>query len=113
MPKNMSFMLTVDQFRNQTKDVTRRRGWGNLKPGDVLMGCEKCMGLKRGEKIKRLGLIRIISTRPEQLDSITQEEVIREGFPNKIPSDFVVMFVLSHKGTSPSSTVNRIEYEYL
>ena len=39
--RNISFMLTTQQFRNRTKTVTRRMGWWNLKPGDILMGVEK------------------------------------------------------------------------
>ena len=58
MPRNMSFALTTEQFLNRTKTVTRRKGWRFLKPGDVVMGCKKCMGLKPGEQLERLGLIR-------------------------------------------------------
>ncbi len=60
MPRNMSFSMTTAQFRARTKTVTRRLGWWNLKPGDVIMGVEKAMGLKKGEKVKRLGRIRIV-----------------------------------------------------
>ena len=31
---NMSFALTTPQVRSQEKDVTRRLGWDDLKPGD-------------------------------------------------------------------------------
>ena len=63
MPRNMSFAMTTDQFRNRTKDVTRRFGWWFLKPGDLVMGVEKAMGLQKGQQIVRLGLIEIVSTR--------------------------------------------------
>lgn len=49
--KNISFMLTTEQVRTRIKTVTRRMGWRNSKPGDVLCGVEKGMGLKAGEKI--------------------------------------------------------------
>ncbi len=52
--RNMSFMLTTQQMQDRTKDVTRRVGWWFLKPGDVIMAVEKGMGLKKGEKIKRM-----------------------------------------------------------
>lgn len=35
MPRNMSFMLTVEQYRNQTKTVTRRNGWRFSKVDDI------------------------------------------------------------------------------
>lgn len=116
----MSFMLTKYQFRNRTKTVTRRIGWWNLKPGEIVMGVEKSQGLKKGEKIVQLGPIRILSTRREQLRRLTDEleygfaEVIKEGFAQlKWPSAFVPFFCASHKGCTPETEVNRIEFEYL
>jgi hypothetical protein len=47
--RNISFSITRFQFCDRTKTVTRRLGWAKLKPGDVLMGVEKAMGLKKGE----------------------------------------------------------------
>jgi hypothetical protein len=35
--RNMSFFLTTAQFLDGTKDVTRRKGWRFLKPGDRFM----------------------------------------------------------------------------
>ena len=70
MPRNMSFMLTTDQLRAGTKDVTRRLGWWFLKPGDLVWACEKCMGLKKGQKVKRLRLIRVLKTNAERLEMI-------------------------------------------
>ena len=51
MPRNMSFALTTKQIEDETKDVTRRNGWWFLKPGDQIWAVEKCMGLKKGEKV--------------------------------------------------------------
>ena len=45
----ISFSLTTPQFRDGTKDVTRRLGWTFLKPGDRLCAVVKAMGLKKGE----------------------------------------------------------------
>ena len=116
MPRNMSFMLTTGQFKNKSKTVTRRLGWLFLKPGDVVMGCEKCQGLKKGETVNRLGLIWIVSTRAEQLDAIMANpvDVIREGFPEwrLTPWKFVEMFC-KHNKCSPETEINRIEFEYL
>jgi hypothetical protein len=110
----MSFQFTVKAFQNQDKDVTRRAEgtWQTLKAGDRLMGVEKAMGLKRGEKQKALGEVEVVSVRLEPLDSITQADVIREGFPDMNPSEFVAMFVRDHAGVTPSSMVRRIEFRH-
>lgn len=114
MPRNISFALTTEQFLNRTKTVTRRLGWKNIKAGDVLMGCEKCMGLRPGEKLTRLGLIRVVSARREPLCAITTDDVAREGFPGKTPWWFVEMFVREMKPkTLHLAVVTRIEFEYL
>lgn len=112
MPRNMSFAMTTDQFRDRTKDVTRRFGWWFLKPGDVVMGVEKAMGLQKGQQIVRLGLIEIVSTRPEPLNAITPDDVRREGFPDWGPEQFVNMLV-DHYRADPNATVNRIEFRYV
>jgi hypothetical protein len=121
--RNISFALTTDQFMARTKTVTRRLGWAKLKPGDVLMACRKCMGLKPGEKIERLGKIRVVSARREQLRILTDyteygfAECLREGFDTGHecgwPSFFVEFFCRSHSGCTPETVVTRIEYEYL
>lgn len=110
MPRNMSFAMTTPQFIDGTKDVTRRMGWWFLKPGDVVQGVEKAMGLRKGEKVKRLGPIRVVSVRRERLDAITQEDVVREGFPDWTPAQFVE-FLCSKGGAKPDTIVNRIEFE--
>lgn len=56
--RNMSFMLTPDQILNQTKTVTRRLGWATLKPGTLVRAVRKCQGLKKGEKIEALAVLR-------------------------------------------------------
>ena len=92
MPRNMSFMLTTNQIKNRTKTVTRRLGWWFLKPGDVVNACEKCMGLKRGEKVKKLCQIQIASTRPEPLNKVTSSECKKEGLPELTPTEFIKLF---------------------
>jgi hypothetical protein len=112
MPRNMSFSLTTEQFKARQKWVTRRLGWDFLKPGDLVQAVEKSMGLKKGEKVQRLCLIRIKSIRKEPLNKITQEDVIAEGFPNRTPADFIQMMVDHHR-VKPDVMVNRIEFEYV
>jgi len=108
----MSFPMTVNQFRNKTKTVTRRFGWHFLLPGAILQGVEKARGLKKGERINHLGTIRILSVRKEPLNEITQEDCIKEGFPEMNPEAFIFMFCREMRCVSYDS-VKRIEFEYL
>ncbi len=79
----------------------------------TLQPVEKAMGLKKGEKMVKIGgLIRISSTRKEYLHEITQEECQKEGFPQITPEQFVHLFCKHHKCSS-SEEINRIEFEYL
>lgn len=112
MPRNMSFALTIKQFKAKTKTVTRRFGWWFLEPGDILMGCKKCMGFKKGEKIERLGLIRVVLIRKEPLYEITKEDCIKEGFPEMNSNDFIKM-ICDYSKCYPTDSVNRIEFEYI
>jgi len=60
----------------------------------------------------RLGLIHVVSTRPEPLCAITKKECVREGFPEMEPADFVAM-LCRHYRCDPGKTINRIEFVYL
>jgi len=108
--RNMSFELTKEQMYARIKTVTRRLGWWVLEPGDIVMACEKCQGLKKGEKIKRIYPIKIISVRAEPLKNINKAECIREGFGNLEPKDFIDMFI-SEMRCAPYTIVNRIEFK--
>jgi hypothetical protein len=118
MPRNISFALTTEQFRNRTKTVTRRLRWFNLKAGDILCGVVKGMGLKSGEKVERLGLTRVLSVRREPLSLMAidpeygKAEAALEGFPAMDGPQFVQMFVDNIK-PKMLPEVTRIEYEYL
>ena len=118
MARNMSFMLTVEQYKAKTKTVTRRNGWKFLKVGDILNGVEKCQGLKRGEKIVKLGQHRAVNVRREPLRRMTDDlaygraEVILEGFPEMTPTEFVEMYC-NHNRCTPDTVITRIEFEYL
>ena len=113
MPRNMSFMLTTEQIRKRTKDVTRRVGWWTVKPGEILQAVEKCQGLKKGEKIVHICKIQVLSTKAVELHEMNRSELIREGFPDMSESEFIEMFCRSHKGCTPETIVNRIEFKYL
>lgn len=115
---NISFSKTTAQFRARTKTVTRRTGWHKLKTGQILVACEKCQGLKKGERVVKLGRIRVISHRWEPLRRMVDEpeygrqEVVREGFPDMSPAEFVEFFCKFNR-CEPEEMVNRIEFAYM
>jgi len=119
MARNISFFLTKRQFLDRSKDVTRRLGWGWAKPGDVLCGIEKGQGLKKGERIVRLGDIRLVSVRQEPLQRMLddlkygRDEVRREGFSEMTPAEFVAFFCASHSGCFPDRPLTRLEFAYI
>lgn len=113
--KRMSFALTTPQFKARTKDVTRRLGWEDVRPGQVIMGIEKGMGLKKGEKQVELGKIEVVSAWREQLQSVEKwpaNETVREGFPEMTAQQFIDMFC-RHNGVQPTNVITRIEFKYL
>ena len=110
--RNISCQITTQQVLARTKLVTRRLGWKNLKRGDLLQICEKCMGLKKGEKLRKLAVVRVMSVRREPLYQITKEDCGLEGFPDLLPVQFVAMFCL-HMRCNPHVIVTRIEWQYL
>lgn len=115
----MSFAMTTEQVMVKTKTVTRRFGWLFLKPGDIVHPVEKAMGLKKGEKIKRIHdvdgkpiVIQIVSTRLEPLNKITTLDVTREGFPWLDKNQFVDMLVKKYN-CNPADECNRILFKYI
>jgi len=117
--RNMSFILTTEQMKNRSKDVTRRLGWSFLKAGDVVMACVKCQGLGKGGKIEKIHPIRIVSVTREPLHAIwdvpirdNKLETTREGFPLMTSWQFIDMFRKEMKCLS-CDMVNRIEFEHL
>lgn len=116
--RHISFSLTTPQFKARTKFVTRRLGWSNLQPGTILMGVEKGMGLRKGEKVKRLGKILITDVRREKLNRMDTDpiygnrEAVLEGFPLMHGWKFVEMFC-EHNKCTPATWVTRIAFEYL
>lgn len=107
----ISFSMTTAAFVEGRKTVTRRVGWVNLRPGDRLMAVEKGQGLKKGEKVVRLGEIEVVSVRQERLDAITAEDVAREGLDGATtPDDFVRLFCKGNKFARGDTQVTRIEF---
>jgi hypothetical protein len=112
--RNISFSMTTAAFIGRRKTVTRRLGWSNIKPGDILMGVQKAQGLKKGEKVVKLGAIRVINVTHEALFMIYLHpgDCAREGFPDLDMREFIDMFC-AHNRCTQNYYVNRIEFEYL
>ena len=110
--RHMSFALTTAQMRARTKTVTRRTGWASLKPGTLIQAVEKAQGLRKGEHVRRLGVIRVLVVTREPLSAITDEDVRREGFANMDAFEFVAMFC-EHNGGDQHQQVTRIEFEHM
>jgi hypothetical protein len=110
--RNMSFALTTQQVREKTKTVTRRLGWENLKAGELIRAVEKCQGLKKGEKIRPICVVRVKMVNREPLQWLNQHECVKEGFPFLTPEQFVEMFCEAN-GCRRNVKVTRIEFEYV
>ena len=113
MPRNMSFAKTIAQIKDQSKTVTRRKGWKFLQPGTLIMAVEKAQGIRKGE-LKRLGLIRITKVSFEPLWAIGSEQdgCAREGFPMMTPLQFIQFFAKEFD-VEYTDTITRIEFEYV
>ncbi len=115
--RNMSFSHTIEQMRARTKTVTRRIGWVSLAPGALICAVEKAMGLGRGGKVRKIGVIRVVSVRRERLDELVRPgdygalEMALEGFPGLDPQDFMLRFFIERQ--DPNELVTRIEFEHV
>ena len=110
----MSFALTTPQMQAGEKDLTRRLGWKDLKPGTVLQPIEKGQGLKKGQTVYKITRpIRVVSVRREALNAITKADVVREGFPTMSPLEFVTMFCQHNRGCTGETEVTRIEFTFV
>ena len=116
--KNMSFSLTTSQIIRHEKDVTRRWGWYDAKPGDRYRAVEKCMGLKKGEKMVLLAFIEVVRAEQDPLEALSIDtygpsEMTREGFPGRDPADFVAMLRKIKPKSCNQEHPMRIEFKYL
>ncbi len=117
--KLMAFSLTTPQMRDRSKDVTRRIGWGDLKAGDQVCAIVKGQGLKKGQKVERIGVIEVVSNRPEPIGALADyppvsavSELYREGFPKLTPDEFISMFCKANR-CDRNKIVNRIVFKHV
>ncbi len=111
--RNMSFSKTTAQARDRSKTVTRRWGWHFLRPGDKVQQVEKAMGLKKGEKIKKIHVIEIVSCGAECLCDISWHECTLEGFPGRKPSWLRELLLSMKPKKFKGKCPNRIEFKYI
>lgn len=117
--RRMAFSHTSPQILDRSKTVTRRTGWRYLKPGDLIEAVEKSRGLKKGERVRALGVLKVVSVRFEPLSKLltdahyAEDELPREGFPCWSRDDFIAMFLRVNALKSTAVTVTRIEFEYV
>lgn len=117
MPRNISFSMTTQQIRDKSKTVTRRRGWANLQLKTKLIACVKCMGLKKGQQIERIGLIEVLDVKREALGELLKEpygseEARKEGFPELTGEQFAKKFI-ADQGGDLNQIVTRIEFKHI
>jgi hypothetical protein len=117
--RRIAFSLTAPQILDRSKTVTRRAGWRFLRPGDLIQAVEKSRGLAKGEPVRNLAVLRIVSTRVEPLSRLrtdpryAEDELPREGFPCWSGDEFLEMFRRANGLTSIDADVTRIEFEYV
>jgi hypothetical protein len=118
--RHISVALTTRQIRARTKTVTRRLGWTHLQPGTLLQPVKKSRGLKKGERVEKIGRpIRVVRVSRERVSALLANEpygsleVSREGFGGELtPRMFVEFFCRTHR-CRPSTYVTRIEFQHL
>lgn len=109
--RNMAFSLTEQQARDRLKDITRRQAWWKLKVGTLVQQIVKGMGLKKGEKVERIHVIKILDVRAEPVEAITKSDVRREGFPDWSRRTFIDFYCHAHR-IKPTDICNRIVFQY-
>jgi len=107
----MSFYHTTTAVRNRTKTHTLRLGWKHLKPGQQIEAVVKARGVPIAQ-IEKMADIQIVSVTRRPLESITQQEVIDEGFPDWTPTQFVEWYCRKMK-CQPSIVLGFIRFTYI
>lgn len=112
MTRMISFAATIPQVYNQTKTVTRRNGWDNLKVGERLWAVEKAMGLKKGQSPVVICQIEVTGLRWERLNMIDGAEAVLEGFHKTEDAHLVGLLCRAYR-LHESDHIHRIEFKYV
>jgi len=96
----MIFFRSERPIRRRSQTVVRLLEGEHIKPGMIVPACvEICQ-------------IRVLKVSQEPLDSITQEDVAKEGFPERTPIGYIDRFCRVME-CGPTQIVSRIEFEYV
>lgn len=88
-------------------------GWtGTTAPlyeAGIFIDCPGCGRKAIYRRPRRLGFFRIVSIRRERLGEITPDDVLREGFPDLTPAEFIAFYCAPGR-PDPDREVTRIEF---
>ena len=110
--RNKSFFLTTPQYRDGSKTCTRHQCNRTPPVGEKFMGIVKGQGIPKDEHIEKLHVGEYVNVRWERIDAITQEDVVKEGFPDKTPEWFIAFYCKANK-CKPSDLCCRQEFKHL
>lgn len=117
--RRMSFPHSAPEVLDRLQTVTRRVGWRSLEPNDLIEAVEKTRGLKQGEPVRVLALLRVRDVRVEPLSRLTddpgyaEDELPREGLPCWSTNHFIARFLRTHRLKTADVDVTRIEFDYV
>jgi hypothetical protein len=119
-----SFWYTMSDYRNGTKDLTRRVKW-RVPPGEQFMGVDKMQGIPKGGHRIPLGPSTCISVEEEPVNEIVirpfrkddkfpdgEYEVVREGLPAFAGKEekFVALLLKINRGLHEDSIIKRVRF---
>jgi len=113
VPRNMSFSMTTEQVRNGTRPSPA--AWAGATPTRrTAVGGREGAGLRKGEKIKRIRMIRVVSIEAEPLEDLYEYPDARRRWPARgfrawSPGSFLHLFC-EYNGVTLNGWVNRIEF---
>jgi hypothetical protein len=115
--RNMSFQRSAAPMLARAMTVTRRVGWRDLAPGELVQAVGQTRGLPKGAKVQRLGVIRVVSVRRESLARLEESRYCKlkdanEGLPGLSGRELVERFVAA-TGCRKNAVVTRIEFEHV
>jgi hypothetical protein len=108
----ISCAMTIRQIYARLKTETRRLGWLDVKPGDLLQFVDRTMGFKKGEHPNPVAIVVVTAVRREKLSRIKKTACVAEGFPALHPSQFVRMF-RKNMNCGPGTEVTVISFKYI
>ena len=107
----ISFGMTLDRFLALKKTVTRRY-WSSRYATRLRLCKTPIYATSNWRNGDIVGTVQIISIKNDNLEEITQEEVILEGYPEYTPEEFLDAFFSDRKAKNkPGYSYYRIEFE--